>query len=74
MTDKNKIIIFQNKKIRRIYFEEKWYFAVIDIVQVLSESSDPKQYIKKIRSRDPEFNSNWGTICTSLELTADDGK
>jgi DNA-damage-inducible protein D len=74
MDKENKLIVFQDKKIRRIWHEEKWYFAVIDIVKVLSESSDPKQYIKKIRKREPELNSNWGTICTPLELIADDGK
>ena len=74
MNKENKMIVFQDKKIRRIWHGKKWYFAVVDIVKVLSESSDPKQYIKKIRSRDPELNSNWGIICTPLELIADDGK
>lgn len=74
MNKENKMIVFQDNKIRRIWHEEKWYFAIIDIVSVLSESSDPKQYTKKMRSRDPELNSNWGTICTPLELIADDGK
>lgn len=73
---KNTLAVFENYKIRRAYDEKqkKWYFAVIDIVKALSESSDPKQYIKKVRSRDPELNSNWGTICTPLDLIADDGK
>lgn len=74
MEKNNKIIVFHDRKIRRVWHNEKWYFAVIDIVEVLSESSDPKQYIKKIRKREPELNSNWGTICTPLELIADDGK
>ena len=38
-------------------------FAVADVVQVLTDSEDVKQYIKKMRARDPELNSRWGTIC-----------
>ena len=44
------------------------------IVQVLTDSEDVKQYIKRMRARDPELNSNWGTICTLLEMLAPDGK
>ena len=45
-----------------------------DIVAALTDSADPKQYIKKMRSRDPELNSRWGTICTLTAMTASDGK
>ena len=44
--------------------QEKYYFSVVDIVQVLTDSADAKQYIKRMRSRDPELDSVWGTICT----------
>ena len=44
------------------------------IVQVLTDSEDVKQYIKRMRARDPELKSNWGTICTPLEMLAPDGK
>jgi len=44
------------------------------VVQILSESKDVKQYIKRMRSRDGELNSNWGTICTPLKMLAADGK
>lgn len=53
---------------------EEYYFAVNDIVQVLTESTDVKQYVKRMRSRDPELNSKWGTICTPLRMLAPDGK
>jgi hypothetical protein len=53
---------------------EEYYFAVNDIVQVLTESTDAKQYVKRMRSRDPELNSKWGTICTPLRMLAPDGK
>ncbi|MEG2573978.1 MAG: phage antirepressor protein, partial [Bacteroides sp.] len=49
-------------------------FSIIDVVAVLTDSADPKQYIKKMRSRDPELNLKWGTICTPIEMVAADGK
>lgn len=47
---------------------EEWYFSVQDVVAVLTDSKDPKHYIKKMRTCDPELNSNWGTICTPVEV------
>lgn len=72
----DKIALFENKKIRSVWMEteEEWYFSVVDIIEALTDSTDPKQYIKKMRSRDPELNSNWGTICTPVEMIAADGK
>lgn len=48
------IKLFQDKKIRSVWNEEEqqWYFSIIDVVEVLTDSVDPKQYIKKMRSRD----------------------
>ena len=54
--------------------KEEWYFSVEDVVLILSESTDVKQYIKKMRKRDPELNSNWGTICTPVPMISKDGK
>ncbi len=72
----DKIKIFEDRKIRAAWDEEQeeWYFSVVDVVAVLTDSVDPKQYIKKMRSRDPEINSNWGTICTLVQMIAADGK
>ncbi len=76
MTDKNKIQLFKNEKIRSVWKEdeEEWYFSIVDVVRVLTDSTDPKQYIKKLRVRDEELNSRWGTICTPTEMIASDGK
>ena len=67
---------FENQPIRTAWDEEKeeWYFSVSDVVEILSESKDVKQYIKKMRSRDPELNSKWGTICTPVRMMTADGK
>jgi hypothetical protein len=52
----------------------KRFFSVVDVITVLTESLDPKQYIKKMRSRDPELNLKWGTICTPVQMKEPDGK
>jgi hypothetical protein len=65
---------FEEKAIRRQWYRDEWRFSVEDIVAVLAESTDPKQYIKKMRMRDEELKINWGTICTLLEMKAKDGK
>lgn len=68
--------LFEGKKIRIVWDEEqgKYYFAVADIVEVLTDSADVKQYVKRMRARDPELNLKWGTICTPVEMLAPDGK
>lgn len=73
---KNSIKLFEEHKVRTSWNsqEEKWYFSIEDVVFVLTDSADVKQYIKKMRKRDPELNSNWGTICTHVQMLAKDGK
>lgn len=70
----SKLAIFKGKEIRRTLHDEEWWFSVADIVEVLTSSADPRQYIKRMRQRDTELNSYWGTICTPLPLQAPDGK
>lgn len=65
-----KIAVFQKKEIRKVLWKDEWWFSVADIVEVLTDSVDVKQYIKKMRQRDPELNFYWGTICTPLEAKA----
>lgn len=69
-----KIAIFKGKQVRKTIHNNEWWFSIADIVQALTDSPDPKQYIKKMRQRDLELNSNWGTICTPLDILAPDGK
>ncbi|NCO55167.1 MAG: phage antirepressor protein [Bacteroidetes bacterium CG02_land_8_20_14_3_00_31_25] len=70
------IKLFESKQIRSIWNEKerKWYFSIQDVVEVLTNSADIKQYIKRILSRDEQLKSNWGTICTLVEMVAADGK
>ena len=74
--DNSAIQLFEDQKIRVAWDakREEWYFSVQDVVAVLSESTDPKQYIKKMRARDPQLSANWGTICTPVQMPAADGK
>ena len=68
--------LFEDRKIRTIWDdkEEKWYFSIVDVVAVLTDSADPKQYIKRMKSRDESLKANWGTICTLVPLVSEDGK
>lgn len=70
------IKLFESKKIRSVWNEkeQKWYFSVADVVEALTDSADIKQYVKRLRQRDEQLNSNWGTICTPIEMIAADGK
>ena len=72
----NEIKLFQDRKIRSVWNEEEeqWYFSIEDIVAALTDSADPKQYIKRMRSRDTQLQINWGTICTQVQMIAHDGK
>lgn len=68
--------IFDNNNIRSYWDEEKeqWFFCISDVVQALTDSRDVKQYIKRLRQREPELNSVWGTICTPHQFLSSDGK
>lgn len=65
------IKLFEEKQVRSVWDSEKeeWYFSVVDVVEILAESKDPKQYIKKMRSRDSVLDSNCGTICTLVRMS-----
>lgn len=68
------IVVFQEATIRRVWHNDEWWFALGDVVAVLTDSTDVKQCIQKMPSRDPALDANWGTTCTPLALLAPDGK
>ena len=76
MSNESIIQLFEGVNIRMVWDEkeQEYYFAVADIVQVLTDSNDVKQYIKRMRSRDAELDFRWGTICTPTRMKAADGK
>ena len=65
MTKKQAIQLFQERKVRTVWDdkEEKWYFCVVDVVEVLTDSVNPTDYIKKMKKRDPELAKGGVTIC-----------
>jgi prophage antirepressor-like protein len=64
----NNIKLFQDKKIRSIWngVEEQWYFVIEDVVEALTDSKDPKQYVKRMKLRDPELAKGWVQIVPTL--------
>jgi DNA-damage-inducible protein D len=70
------ISLFEEKQVRRAWnaIEEKWYFSIDDVVVALTDSANVKDYIKKLRKRDPELDFYWGTNCPPVEMIAADGK
>ena len=76
MAEHEAIKLFEENQMR-VFFDdvtETWYICINDVVQVLTESRDTIQYIKRMRQRDPELNSVWGTICPPHQFTSTDGK
>lgn len=73
---KNKIAIFENKEIRRHWDDEKelWYFSVIDVVRVLTDSIDAGAYWRKLKQRLKEEGSEVVTKCHDLKFMSKDGK
>ncbi len=70
------IKLFESKQIRSVWneMEEKWYFSVQDVIEVLTDTVNVKDYIKKMKKRDEQLNFNWGTICPPVEMIAADGR
>jgi hypothetical protein len=64
------LIVFQDKKIRRIWYNDEWYYSVTDIIAVLINSKDEMAYWRKLKQREPQLV----TICHSLKMPAKDGK
>jgi hypothetical protein len=70
----NKLVVFKGKEIRRTQHNNEWWFAIVDVVSVLSNSVDPSGYIKDMRRRDAELSKGWGQIATPLSMETGGGK
>jgi hypothetical protein len=70
------LAVFESKKIRRYYDAqtETWYFSVIDVVEALTVSINPTDYLKKLRKRDIELGAYIGTNCPQVEMVTETGK
>ncbi len=70
MESKDALVVFEETKIRRIWHNKEWFFSVVDIVAVLTESANPNNYWKVLKHREPQLV----TICNQLKLPSADGK
>lgn len=72
----NSIKLFESKNIRSVWneAEEKWYFVVEDVISILTDSNDPKQYLKRMRKRDIELALGWVQIVPTLLVETAGGK
>ena len=76
MSKKNSIKLFEDKLVRSVWDDEKeeWFFSVNDVVQILTDSVNVTDYIKKMRKRDEELSKGWGQIVTSLSVETSGGR
>ncbi len=75
LNELTKISVFQGAQIRKIFFENEWYFSVIDVVAFLTDSLNARDYWNKMKAREKSSSDiELSTICLQLKLTAPDGK
>ena len=71
----DKIAVFKGREVRRVLIEGKWWFSVVDVVSVLTDSDNPRDYWYKMKIREKdEADVQLSTICRQFKLTAPDGK
>ena len=68
------LVVFRDKKIRRIWHQDQWFFSVIDIVETLTDSSNPRNYWNMLKKREAEQGIELSTFCVQLKLPSADGK
>jgi prophage antirepressor-like protein len=73
-TEQNKIIVFESKRIRRVWHNEEWYFSVVDVCGALTDSPDAGAYWRKLKQRLNNEGSQIVTFCHGLKLESSDGK
>lgn len=70
-----KLAVFKGKGIRRILFENEWYFSVVDIIAALTDSENPRDYWYRMKQREMESSGiELSTLCRQLKLKSSDGK
>ena len=74
MDSKEALVVFEGKKIRRTWNNDEWWFVIEDIVSILTDSSDPKQYIQKMKQRDEPLDKGWVQIVHTLSVDTSGGK
>lgn len=68
------LIPFEGKTIRKVWQNDEWHFVLVDVISILTDSKDPKQYLEKLRKRDNELKSFLRTSCTYVNVKGETGK
>lgn len=75
LESQNALVVFQDKKIRRIWQDSEWFFSVVDVISALTDSTDAKDYWYRLKQRESESSEvELSTICRQLKLESADGK
>ena len=74
--DSNKVQLFENRRIRSVWDadKEEWFFSVVDVVAVLTESPNPRKYWSVLKTRLKQEGNQLATICSQLKMPSNDGK
>lgn len=72
--DTTKIALFKGKGVRKIVFQNEWWFVIEDVILALINSNDPKQYIQKMKRRDPELLKGWVQLVHTLKVPTEGGE
>ena len=70
MSPNTQIALFRGKKIRKTLHNDEWWFVVNDVVAALTETPDPKDYVRKMRLRDEHLEKGWGQFVTPLSVAS----
>ena len=73
MKKESQVTSFQKKQVRRVWHKIQWWFVVENVVLALIESRDPKQYIQRMKQRDPQLSEGWVQIVHTLDVPTGGG-
>ncbi|MFA6424002.1 MAG: hypothetical protein WCV83_01655 [Candidatus Magasanikbacteria bacterium] len=62
LTENTQIAIFKGKEIRKTIYQGEWWFVIVDVIEALTDSVNPKQYLKNMLNRDTELTKGWVQI------------
>ena len=74
MDEKNALVVFQDKNIRRTWHNDEWHFSVVDVIFALTDSDNPRNYWNMLKARELEHGTQLSTFCVQLKLPSADGK
>jgi len=69
-----RMALFEGKKIRKAWHDDKWWFVILDVIAALTNSVQPEGYLKDMRRRDNELSRGWGQIATPLLVPTEGGQ